>query len=175
MAKFNLEDYETVEQRISRFMTAFPDGRIITENLTTEQDRTVGMWVVKAKIYLSDSDQDLELPKATGHAFEIDGQGMAQQTAGLETCETSAIGRALANMAMSGNRRTSREEMEKAERGITPKRPRDWVAEAEKLTTIKELRLLWTQAKAAKAPADVLKKVEAIGSKLTDGLDSGNN
>lgn len=120
MAQFNLEDYETVEVRIRRFYENHPDGRIITENVTTPADRTNGMWIVKAYIYLSTGDQANDLPKSTGYAFEVDGQGMANKTSALENCETSAIGRALANMDMSGNKRTSREEMEKVARGVTP-------------------------------------------------------
>lgn len=120
MAQFNLEDYETVEVRIRRFYENHPDGRIITENVTTQSDRAGGMWIVKAYIYLSTGDQANNLPKSTGYAFEVDGQGMANKTSALENCETSAIGRALANMDMSGNKRTSREEMEKVARGVTP-------------------------------------------------------
>lgn len=120
MAQFNLEDYETVEVRIRRFYENHPDGRIITENVTTQSDRAGGMWIVKAYIYLSTGDQANDLPKSTGYAFEVDGQGMANKTSALENCETSAIGRALANMDMSGNKRTSREEMEKVARGVTP-------------------------------------------------------
>lgn len=120
MAQFNLEDYETVEERIRRFYEKYEDGRIITENVTTPADRASGIWVVKTYIYLSTGDQAAELPKSTGYAFEVDGQGMANKTSALENCETSSIGRALANMNMSGNKRTSRSEMEKVARGVTP-------------------------------------------------------
>jgi hypothetical protein len=120
MARFNLEDYETVEERIRRFYDLHPDGRIITENETTVNDRAQAIWIVKAYVYLSTGDQANSLPKSTGYAFEVDGVGMANQTSALENCETSAIGRALANMNLSGNKRTSREEMEKVARGVTP-------------------------------------------------------
>lgn len=120
MAQFNLEDYETVEERIKRFYEKYEDGRIITENVTTPADRANGIWIVKSYIYLSTGDQAAELPKSTGYAFEVDGQGMANKTSALENCETSSIGRALANMNMSGNKRTSRSEMEKVARGVTP-------------------------------------------------------
>jgi hypothetical protein len=120
MANFNLADYETVEERIARFYKDNPDGRIVTENLTTLQDRQVLTWVVKATVYLNNKEQGGLLPKATGLAFEIDGIGMANKTSALENAETSAIGRALANAGYSGNKRTSREEMEKVARGVTP-------------------------------------------------------
>ncbi len=165
MPQFNPSDYETVEERLRRFWSEsnHKDARIVTKNHTTQQDRQVSTWVVEARIYLTAGDQAEDLPKATGWAFEIDGQGMAQKTAALETAETSAIGRALANMNFSGNKRTSREEMEKVARGVTPRAPkRDWLAELDKTTDLEALRQLYNEARTQKAPADVL---EAISSK----------
>jgi len=175
MAKFNLENYETVEERIARFYEAYPDGRIITENLTTPADRSVSTWVVKTTIYLSEGDQAADLPKATGHAFEVDGEGMANKTAALENCETSSIGRCLANLGMSGSRgRVTRQEMEKVERGVSPEPPVDWVAEAEALTDVDKLRDLYNRARAAAADSKTLEKVKARGRQFTDsGINQG--
>lgn len=167
MAQFNLSDYETVEERLRRLHDLYPDARVVTENLTTIQDRQVSTWVVKASIYLTRDEQFDGCPKATGLAFEVDGvNGMANKTSALENCETSAIGRALANMNLSGNKRTSREEMAKVERGITPKAPkaRDWLAEVEKLTDIDSARQLYNEARTAKAGNLVL---EAIKGKVS--------
>lgn len=170
MSKFDLEQYETVEERIHKFYDAHPDGRIITENLTTTEDRASGIWVVKTYVYLTAGDQAAQLPKATGHAYEIDGKGMANMTAALENCETSSTGRALANMNFSGSRgRVTRQEMEKVARGITPQI--DWVAQADKLNDVKALRDLYNKAKAANADSATLEKVKAIGQKL--GAASG--
>lgn len=151
MAHFNLEDYETVEMRIRRFYENHPDGRIITDNVTQPADRAQGMWIVKAFIYLSTGDQANDLPKSTGYAFEIDGQGMANKTSALENCETSAIGRALANMDMSGNKRTSREEMEKVQRGVTPTKAAVPIPDffdnlIEDAPSLPELEKLWATA-----------------------------
>jgi hypothetical protein len=170
MTKFNLEDYETVEERIKRFYDEYSDGRIVTENLTTVEDRTVSTWVVMATVYLTAGDQAAGLPKATGLAFEVDGQGMAQKTAALETAETSAIGRCLANAGWSGNRRTTRTEMEKVERGVTPEPVRNWIAEAQALDDVDDLRLLWNEAKAANAPATILAKVKARATEISSGI-----
>ena len=68
MAHFNLSDYETVEERIRRFYKDNPDGRILTDNITTLQDRQVGTWVTKSYIYLNAEDQEKGLVKATGLA-----------------------------------------------------------------------------------------------------------
>lgn len=164
MAHFNLEDYETVEQRIKRFYEAHPDGRIITENLTSDQDRQVSTWVVKASIYFDKEDQANGLPKATGMAFEIDGAGMANKTSALENCETSSIGRALANANFSGNKRASREEMEKVERSVKPVAKFD----ASKIKNIKsksEARRLWVEANKAGAAKQVLDDIADAGTK----------
>jgi len=166
MAQFNLNDYETVEERLRRFYELHPDGRVITENLTTLQDRQVSTWVVKASIYLSREDQLDGLVKATGLAFEVDGvNGMANKTSALENCETSAIGRALANMNLSGNKRSSREEMQKVERKVTPKAAprRNWVAEIEKLTDRDAALQLYHEARTQGASAEILESITARG------------
>jgi hypothetical protein len=164
MAQFNLNDYETVEERLKRAHGAHDDLRVVTVNHTTPADRAVGMWVVEARIYLSREDQLDNLVKATGWAFEIDGvNGMANKTSALENCETSAIGRALANMNLSGNKRTSREEMAKVERGVTPSRAgtRNWDAETAALTSTEQARKLYLDAQKAKAGATVLDAITA--------------
>lgn len=161
MAQFNLADYETVEERLKRAHTAHDDLRVVTINHTTAQDRSVSTWVVEARIYLTADDQRMDCPKATGWAFEIDGTGMANKTSALENCETSAIGRALANMNLSGNKRTSREEMAKVERGVTPAAPKTaWLEQVASLADITEARDLYNKARAAKAPADILEAIK---------------
>ena len=111
MAQFNLEDYETVEQRLERFWKDHPAGRILTDI----EHRDERSFIVKAAIHFSLDDV---LPISTGYAEEIIGQGPVNKTSALENCETSAIGRALANCNYSGAKnRPSREEMEKVARG----------------------------------------------------------
>lgn len=176
MAQFNLNDYETVEERIKRFYSLWPDGRIITKNLTTLQDRQVGTWVVEASIFLNAEEQYRALAKSTGLAFEVDGTGMANKTSALENCETSAIGRALANMNLSGNKRTSREEMKKVEKGITPSLPsRNWLIEADaKSKDINALRLLYSEAKTGKAKPEILEEIRKIADGLTGEANSNS-
>jgi len=173
MATFNPADYETVEERIKRFYLMAPDGRIITEHLTAPQDRAVLTWRVKATIYLTAEDQEKGVAKATGHAFEIDGQGMANKTSAWENAETSSIGRALANMALSGNKRASREEMEKVARANTPQR--NWMAEADALALVYNLdglRKLYSEAVAARALPEIVEKIKAYGNDLAGSQDS---
>ena len=167
MAQFNLADYETVEERLKRFWAdkANADARLVTVNHTTPEDREKGVWVVEARLYLSAADQEKDLPKTTGWAFEIDGVGMANKTSALENAETSSLGRCLANYLYSGNKRASREEMAKVARAEAVKR--DWLGEADKLALsydVDGLRLLYTEAVAAKCSADVLEKIKEHGA-----------
>ena len=39
MAQFNLQEYETVAERIKRAFKDYPDLRIVTENQTQQHDR----------------------------------------------------------------------------------------------------------------------------------------
>lgn len=160
MASFNLDDYETVEERIKRFYDDNPEGRITTEYLTTEADRVRAQWIVKASVFM---DHLEEFPKATGLAFEIDGAGMANKTSALENAETSAIGRALANAGYSGNKRASREEMQKVANAAAAE---NWTAQLDKLTDADSLRALWKAARDGNAPSTVLAAIEAKAAKL---------
>lgn len=167
--RFNLADYETVEARIKRFYEANPDGRIETtwESSYAVDGASPNIWVVKAFVYLTAGDQANKLPKATGYAFEKDGTGGANNTSALENAETSAIGRALANMNLSGNKRASREEMQKVVAS-----DRDFLAEAEQTLSLTALRNIYAEAKAANAPAEVLDKIRDYGQTLGAGSEN---
>ena len=166
MARFNLADYETVEERIKRFYKDHNDGRILTENETIPAYREDKIWVVRAMVYSNGEDVERGCPKATGLAYEVDSATGPQAASALEVCETSAIGRALANAGYSGNKRASREEMEKVQRFET-KAKRDWLAEVEKLTDAHQVRVLWGEASKAGAPQDTLDRIADHGKALT--------
>lgn len=115
MGRFNLDDYQTVDDRLHEFWSRFPDGRVLTQLVSQENDR----WVVKALVYTDSGD---EVARATGFAEEKIGSSPVNKTSALENAETSAIGRALANMGMSPKgQRPSREELEKVERADEPR------------------------------------------------------
>ena len=167
MPSFNLAYYETVEERIKKFYAEHPDGRIVTKLVKDYSYDGPNTWVFRARVYLTAGDQAAELPKATGYASEVDGTGGANNGPACENSETSAIGRALANMNLSGNKRASRQEIEKVNRIADT----DWIAEANALEDVKQLRSLYTRARAQGAPAEVLDMVKARAESLS-GKDS---
>lgn len=106
---FNLEDYETVEERLVKFWKDHPDGQIHTKLVGSSSTQ----YIVEASIYRTEADAR---PWTTGLAEEtVQGRGV-NATSALENCETSAIGRALANAGYATKgKRASREEMSKVE------------------------------------------------------------
>ena len=104
---FNLEDYETVEERLAKFWKDHPEGRIETKLIVN----TPTQYIVWSAIYRDSADVQ---PWATGLAEEtVQGRGV-NATSALENCETSSLGRSLANAGYATKgKRASREEMTK--------------------------------------------------------------
>ena len=123
MARFNLDDYVDVAERVEEFHARYPEGRIVTQllniqNWTGKQTQ----FIVAAMLY--DGNELL----ATGLAEESLGGSGANQTSALENAETSAIGRATANLGFqtskNGKRqRATKQEMAKVNRGPSPVDP----------------------------------------------------
>jgi len=104
---FNLADYEPVEVRLEKFIKDYPAFRISTELEVVEATR----YIVKAYLFKDAKDS---VAWATGYAEETVTNRGVNQTSALENCETSAIGRALANAGYAPKgKRPSREEMSK--------------------------------------------------------------
>jgi hypothetical protein len=142
MANFNLENYETVEQRHARALAEYPDLRCVIVNHTTENDRAQAMWVVEARVYMNAEDQAADLPKATEWAFEVDGVGMANKTSALENACTSSLGRAL-RWAFAGSKGPSREEMQKVARAKEVALPVDLVERLATVADVEQLQALY--------------------------------
>jgi hypothetical protein len=117
---FNLADYEPVEVRLEKFIKDYPDFRISTELEVIESNR----YVVKAYLFKTATDS---VAWATGLAEETVTSRGVNQTSALENCETSAIGRALANAGYAPKgKRPSREEMTKVVKAPAPKVEKDY-------------------------------------------------
>ena len=119
---FNLDDYEPVAARLDRWLHAKIAGYEASTNdfprLITRMISQPGadICVIRAELWLG------EMLISTGYAEEIrdtSGKRTVNSSSHVENCETSAIGRALANCGMAGSdmsKRPSREEMSKVQR-----------------------------------------------------------
>ena len=107
---YDPEAYATVAERIRLFYERHPLGRIQTELVS----RTSNEVIFKALVFRTPEDS---LPSATGWAAEREGDGEINLVACLENTETSAVGRALANLGFTAAReRPSVEELRKSSR-----------------------------------------------------------
>jgi len=104
---FNINDYETVEVRLARFISDFPDFRIDTQLIEASDTR----FIVRSAIYRTILDA---VPFATGLAYEMVSDRGIMSTSALEVCETSSLGRSLANAGYAAKgKRPSQSEMAK--------------------------------------------------------------
>ena len=107
---FDPARYAPVAERITQFYRSHPTGRIVTELVS----QRAGEVIFRASVYRECADA---APAATGWASEREGDGDVNAVACLENTETSAVGRALANLGFTASRlRPSAEEMAKAAR-----------------------------------------------------------
>ena len=134
--KFDLENYETVELRLRRLYTKFPEARVLTDLVFHDERR----FIIKAEVYLSTDDLS---PVATGYAEEIVGASPVNRTSALENGETSAIGRAISNSVLCleapEGKRPSAQEMEKVQRYASE--PRKPVASAKPARVYNDLEI----------------------------------
>ena len=113
--RFNLDNYETVEQRLAKFWEKYPNGQVFTQIHHYDDNKVV----FRAEIYKDINDPR---PVATGYAEELRDASPVNRTSHVENAETSAIGRALANFVFQSKTapRPSREEMSKVARAEQP-------------------------------------------------------
>jgi len=107
---FNPDEYALVAERIALFYERYPGGRIIPRLHSVTRHAVI----FEARVYRDGSETQ---PAAVGWAREFEGDGDINEVACLENTETSAIGRALANLGFAASKkRPSYEEMMKADR-----------------------------------------------------------
>ena len=186
---FNLDDYEPVAARLDRWLSDKLAGYAASTNdyprVLTRMVSEPGadICVIRAELWLGEN------LIATGYAEEVRGAGNVNRTSHVENCETSAIGRALANCGMAGSdmsKRPSREEMSKVqrtsngpavERGTDPKMPSVTITQPAGLASEKQVYFAASFYKKAdrEAPKQWLATLnKAEISALIDDLKAGN-
>ncbi len=105
---FNLEDYETVAQRVIRFQKLHLGGRIVTEVVKLDPERAEVL--VKASVYREHEDTE---PAGVDYAFGIASTyPTSMRKFYVEDTITSAVGRAL-SLVLETNQKPTREDMQK--------------------------------------------------------------
>jgi hypothetical protein len=157
---FNLADYEPVEVRLEKFISEHKDFRISTELEVVDANR----YIVKAYLFKNSTDT---VAWATGLAEETVTSRGVNQTSALENCETSAIGRALANAGYAAKgKRPSREEMTKVVKAPAPKVEKDyWTTPfGEQDESLKKVDAPVTLDKAVDTVAEILGTAKVVPS-----------
>jgi hypothetical protein len=156
---FDLSAYQTVQERIDLFWQKYPNGRLNIDIVSITESQVV----MRGEVYL---DKEDKVPTTVDFAEERIGTSNVNKVSFVENCATSCYGRAIS--ALGGEfspkgKRPSAEEMAKVNRHNN----RDWLGEADTLALtydVDKLRLLYTDAVAAKVSADILEKIKAYGS-----------
>jgi hypothetical protein len=168
---FNPADYAEVAERLPAFWKDCARGRIVTELVVDDGSRIV----MRAELYADIGDT---VPTTTGYAEEVRGSSMVNKTSALENCETSAIGRALANYQYQGSRkRASLEEMVKVYRqgeqpqtttNATPARTQSLGSSSEGPTP-KQMAMLRAKDYQGQAPSTKREASEIIDRLMNNG------
>ncbi len=105
---FNLEDYETVSDRVARFQKLHLGGRIVTEVVSL--DNVKGEVLAKAEVYREHEDIQ---PAGVDYAFGIAATyPQSMRKFYVEDTVTSAVGRAL-SLVLDTDKKPTREDMQK--------------------------------------------------------------
>ena len=89
------KEYVMVNERLQYFRDNFPNHSLISEIVTLDMKKDAEMVVMKASVLNENG-----VVVAVGHAFEVKSSSFINKTSFIENCETSAWGRALANMGI---------------------------------------------------------------------------
>jgi hypothetical protein len=105
---FNLDDYETVADRVSRFQKLHLSGRIVTKVISL--DNTKGEVLAMAEVYREHEDT---LPAGVDYAFGVASTyPVSMRKFYVEDTVTSAVGRAL-SLILDTDKKPTREDMQK--------------------------------------------------------------
>ena len=100
------KDYKTVALRVQEFREQFPNYFLTTEIIKIDDEQCI----VKAYAGIHREDGTVQT-FATGHAQEFRKASQINGTSYVENCETSAIGRCLSALGLSGTEFASANEV----------------------------------------------------------------
>jgi len=170
MAYFNLDDYQTVQQRINLFWETYPDGRLNAELVFHSAEQ----FIVKTEVYRSLDDK---FPATVDYAEERVTVKGVNATSALENCVTSSYGRAIADLGTIFSpmgQKPSREEMAKqARKQAQEVATKDYGALAESLALTNDLtalRSLYLEAQAARSDESVLAIIRDFADRVKQTL-----
>lgn len=107
---FNLQDYETVADRVARFQKQHINGRITTKIITL--DNAKGEVLAMAEVYRKQEDTE---PAGVDYAFGIAATyPQSMRKFYVEDTVTSAVGRAL-SLVLDTDKKPTREDMQKVQ------------------------------------------------------------
>ncbi len=158
---FDLSNYQTVAERLSLWLDDCKQREVRSRVITELVKHEAGFCLFQACIY----EDDVMI--ATGWAEEQETERGVNATSHVENCETSAVGRALANAGWAGSdpaRRASREEMSKVERNnpITGAPPKQQSAAGSRARPTEKMQGFLEALNARKGnpiPVDVLTEI----------------
>jgi hypothetical protein len=168
MAHFNLNEYQTVQERIDLFWQRYPAGRINVELVSFTPEQVV----FKAEIFANRDEVD---PITVDFAEERLGSSPVNKTSFVENCATSAVGRAISMLGgefSPKGKRPSASEMSKVARLSTPEVARNWQAALDNINDIEGLRPLYNEAKQGKAPTAILEAIKGKADGITGAASS---
>jgi hypothetical protein len=157
---FDLSQYQTVQERIDLFWSAFPNGRLNLEIVSLTETQVV----MKAEVYLDKAD---EKPATVDFAEERIGTSNVNKVSFVENCATSSYGRAIS--ALGGQfspkgKRPSAQEMDKVNRANDDIYSQS--SEAYFNKDLVKLKALYVEAQQAKLPKEQLEKIVMWGKEL---------
>lgn len=158
---FDLSSYEPVADRITKFWSKYPEGRLHTEIMLINETEVI----IKASAFTNREDAK---PAAIDYAQETRNSSHINRNNFVENCSTSAIGRVLNTLGISskGGKRPSREEMLKV-----VATQRNWLEEASTAANNKDLetlRVIYTTAEKSQVDNEILEAIK----KLADSIKS---
>ena len=144
--------YAMVPQRVKAFRMLYPQGFILTDILSHENN----IVTMKAEVGYYNEDGG-RVVLGTGMAFEEKGKGLVNGTSYIENCETSAVGRALGFLALGvdGGGICSAEELVNAITAQNKQSEKPAQQPAQKATQKAAGKVEMTTASIAPAPAPV--------------------